>query len=181
MPEHPKRPLKIYHSECYGVHQFWTNKINFELDELKQASIIERTETSLLAVEHSIQDNGLRFTIRRPRLSFYVLPHLVTIYSYYPYSRVMINRTNNLKQLTRYPGARGIGLHFELRAMKHIRDFLGNGTAKVDHSTSTKPRVEMLCKMGIAPNGASHTLDEHIELYERRIAEIEEKLKAREH
>ncbi len=161
--------VEIYHSSNGKQHWFRLNKNGATLADVKNAAIIEknldqyraeqREPTQRQAGEIIFRFVPGIFLLRRPRLEFDV---------YDPYGS---------DKMQARAGRKGIGLHFELKVLKYLKENLGRGDVKILHDTIRPHRVEMLSELGIKPKGASHTLDEHIEKYETRIAEIEAGLK----
>ncbi len=161
--------VEIYHSSNGKQHWFRLNKNGATLADVKNAAIIEknldqyraeqREPTQRQAGEIIFRFVPGIFLLRRPRLEFDV---------YDPYGS---------DKMQARAGRKGIGLHFELKVLKYLKEKLVTGNVKIRHNTIRPHRVQMLEELGIKPKGSNLNLDQHIEKYETRIAEIEARLK----
>ena len=180
MSKYPKRPLKIYHhfDSSIGMHYFWTNKINLTAHELQTASIVTAPKVSPLFYAHHIGTPGDYTLIQRPYMVFERFKQLIKVNSFYPYHKITSFDANQiaLPSKSGEVNKKGVGLNFELRAYKHLREFYKRGDLLVQHYTDKLSRSEMLDKLGISSAGNSHTVDQHIRKYTARINEIERKL-----
>lgn len=161
--------VEIYYSSDGRRHLFRLNKNGATLSDVTNARIVEKDIMEYINVGEGDSQKRVGEIIYHfiPAI-FLIRPAKLEFEVYDPYGS---------DKMQPRAGRKGIGLHFELKVLKYLREKLGRGDVKVHHNTVRPYRVEMLNELGIKPNGASHTLDQHIEKYETRIAEIEARLK----
>lgn len=166
MSQPSPRPLCVYYSTDGVKHRFWTNKLNFSADELRDAEIIHKAQSVM------DKENRALVKIRRPHIEFMYIPGKTLICkSFYPYWAFLDKKFKVTYESIR---KQGLGVNFELKVLKFLRQTCP-GDTRIFHHTTQSGRIQMLEKMGISPLGTSHTLDEHIKLYEKRIKQAEAK------